>query len=301
MKRRTIFGSATERQLFKEVLSRYWNGSTGYELYPNVPFGMMPFFDIDGCDKRLLETSIDFVVCDLEGVPIAAVDFDGIGEGRNYGIKYVANSSAAAARRSLFELKLRASHFAQFPYFIVGSMEFVDLGPDINLTIVDGLLGAVVAQRELAQRFREESPKTDWDAHQIWYECQRKNPLVLRSEEWQWKHFFSPETAKAGRRLIWLGGHVSRATLKSALDVDGESGPTAQEGFKVEHIERFLASVPEGYEGDGSVCLAYDPGLGFAPGAASIRRGIDTPFFNIGLMQDSIAELRAMATLLGPF
>ena len=52
-------------------------------------------------------------------------------------------------------LKLRVAHGSLFPYFVVGSQHFHDLTCDARLTIVDALVGKVLANRAVHARFGE--------------------------------------------------------------------------------------------------------------------------------------------------
>jgi hypothetical protein len=102
----------------------------------------------------LKNTSIDYILCDNEGKPLIGIDFDGMLEGFSTGLDYHKSKSHPSLdekkeknRIDGFKLKLRIAHDSGFPLFIVGSKEFYNLSINIQLTLVDGIIGEVLAAK----------------------------------------------------------------------------------------------------------------------------------------------------------
>jgi hypothetical protein len=148
--RKCVFGSGAEKEHFGQLVERWGSRAN---VYHNLPF--LQVFDLNQLDaimsldqvesSRLKKTSLDFVICDKADRPLVAIDFDGLNQGFNIGTSYLAGAGATPWRKAIFELKLRAAHLCQFPYAIVRSAQFRFLPGDARLTVIDGLIGAVLA------------------------------------------------------------------------------------------------------------------------------------------------------------
>jgi len=172
--RKSVFASRPEREHYLK-LARTW--SEAYNLYHNLPFlslftpnDLFDFnaypperFVLDGRDfARLKKTSIDYVLCDKSDRPLVAVDFDGLNEGFNVGTTYHPHYPPSNPwREEITNLKLRVAYGSFFPYFVVGSEQFADLSPDIQLCAVDGIIGAVLANRQAQSRFSRDVTAAD--------------------------------------------------------------------------------------------------------------------------------------------
>lgn len=88
--RKTIFGSASEMELFRSI-KETWHPRL--RVYPQVPFCQV--FDLDdlGLSKSqvnyLRMTSIDYTVCNHAGSPLLCIEFDGMGHGFSKDGKYI--------------------------------------------------------------------------------------------------------------------------------------------------------------------------------------------------------------------
>jgi hypothetical protein len=157
-------------------LSRLW--SDRYRIYHNLPylnvfpvkvsdtlynlseFPPQPFNITDLERNRLKKTSIDFTFCNEDDTPLVCIEFDGLQDGYNFGAQYHSSAedyrtsgNEPAWREQIMGLKLRVAHGSFFPFFVVGSQHFRDVSPGIKLTIVDGIIGEVLAQRATRDRF----------------------------------------------------------------------------------------------------------------------------------------------------
>lgn len=164
-----VFASQAERDNFYK-LSRVW--SSNYRIYHNLPFlnvfdknnlvdlsswqsiGAFTLSDVEF--NRLKKTSIDYTLCDLQDRPTVCIEFDGMQKGVNVGTEYYADhSNPDPWRQTIMELKLKVAYGSAFPYFIVSYDQFADLAQDIELTIVDGIIGNVLANRAKDVKFAE--------------------------------------------------------------------------------------------------------------------------------------------------
>jgi hypothetical protein len=169
-----VFASNPERSNFYK-LSRQWGSK--YRLYHNLPFlnvfntkglinpkklgSFASFFDPSEPDRltigdidfnRLKKTSIDFTLCDEDDKPLVCIEFDGLKDGFNVGTEYRFDGPPDPWRELITGLKLRVAHGSVFPYFVVGTEHFKDLAADVQLTMVDGIIGEVLAALESGNR-----------------------------------------------------------------------------------------------------------------------------------------------------
>ena len=95
------------------------------------------------------------MLCDREhGAPLICIDFDGIQDGFNAGREYRPRVQNPSPWRDVItSLKLKVAHGSLFPYFGVGWREFADISPTIRRSIVDGIIGEVLAKQAVSDRF----------------------------------------------------------------------------------------------------------------------------------------------------
>lgn len=175
---RSVFASRAEEKNYAR-LSERWGDR--FKLYHNLPFlnvisvsedeklvdwaahpaegSLIGTFRISSIDKnRLKKTSIDYTLCNEVNSPLICIEFDGLGQGHNLGVKYrntgvwTTDEGQLHWRRQITELKLRVAHGMHFPYIVVGSRQFDDISSRVKITIVDALIGDVLARREAHAR-----------------------------------------------------------------------------------------------------------------------------------------------------
>jgi hypothetical protein len=152
--RNYVFASRAERNSY-EKLARAWSES--YEIQSNLPFlNVLSIEDINLSNEdadRLKKTSIDFTLCDKDYRPILSIEFDGLYDGVNVGSSYFSSRDTRGKwRRKIMELKIAVAKESGFPFFVVGSEHFSDISPELKFTIVDGIIGDVLARRALRER-----------------------------------------------------------------------------------------------------------------------------------------------------
>src|SRR5512132_2522439 len=253
--KKSVFASASEQRNY-EKLYRQWGDK--YRLYHNLPF--LSVFDVsnlfDGSDwqnlkevkisnrdlQRLKKTSVDYTLCDAAGRPLVCVEFDGLQDGFNVGMDYYSDLPSDPWREIIMGLKLKVAHGSFFPFFVVGYRHFEELGKSTTLTIVDGIIGSVLASNaaheNLAkgfdpeeagfaqQAFEELSPAQQHEIIQDWVigvevvaKCQH-NPIIEASDN------LSQELGVSGYSTRPLGNPFNPRTVLygAAVTVESKSG-----------------------------------------------------------------------------
>jgi hypothetical protein len=146
-----VFGSKSERRLYA-ALDTHW--SDRFDLFPSLPFTAI--IDIGGAplyQKQkdfLYKTSVDYTLCTKKGKPIVSVEFDGMGHGFSREGEYIQIVPSTDPNRKLkLDLKLKLCNDIGYPFFVVSYNEALPIGESISLTIVDGLIGQVLAQQSV--------------------------------------------------------------------------------------------------------------------------------------------------------
>jgi len=153
--KRSVFASKAEQQNYYKL--RYQWGKE-HSIYHNLPFlSVLTTESVEVSEvemSRLKKTSIDYTLCDESDAPVICVEFDGLYDGVNIGVNYYPSREPTSEwRKEIMELKLRVAHGSKFPYFILGNDHFEELAADLKLTIVDGIIGDVLAKRAVRTRF----------------------------------------------------------------------------------------------------------------------------------------------------
>jgi hypothetical protein len=159
--RESVFGSKAERALFRSLKSQWGNR---FAIHPSLPFCQI----IDIRDLRLttdeqqflFKSNVDYTLCEEDGKPLLSIEFDGLAGGFSRRGRYVpAPGSNHLNRARKFDLKLRVADEVRYPLVVVSSDERRTLGPGTALTIVDAIVGQILARREFHSevliRFRE--------------------------------------------------------------------------------------------------------------------------------------------------
>jgi hypothetical protein len=104
--------------------------------------------------EYLLKTEFDFVVCDRSASPILAVEFDGLGHGFSRDGKYFQRVPTTDQYRQLkLDAKISACEWCDLPIVIVSypETEPAAFGPDCPVTVLDAVIGEVLAGRKRQQ------------------------------------------------------------------------------------------------------------------------------------------------------
>ena len=152
---KNLWGSNGEERGFRSIEST-WGDQ--YRIMAQMPLSALFTPDPEWCDTSHLffKTSVDYVVCDEQGHLLLAIDYDGLGGGFDDSMGRYVPAWEIDGRRKLnfnFKLKYARRDENQFPYHIVASPEFRPVAPGIDLTIVDAMIGNILARREFFNLF----------------------------------------------------------------------------------------------------------------------------------------------------
>jgi len=155
MIKKSVFGSKAERELFTSLHSRW---AARFDLWPSLPLAQI--VDVESArsylrDKEFdffLKTSIDYTLCTKSGQPILSIEFDGLGKGHSRQGEYVQQEPTPDPHRKLkLDLKLKVAQKEKYPFFVVSYEESRPLHEDVGLTVVDGIIGQILAKQELQE------------------------------------------------------------------------------------------------------------------------------------------------------
>jgi hypothetical protein len=236
--RKSVFGSAYERALYKALVTRW---SDKLRIYPNLPF--LNIIEVNESDvpsnerNFLLKTSVDYTVCDESDQPLLSIEFDGIGEGFSRQAEYVPRyvSTKDPNREWKLNLKLRVCQELEYPLFIISYEEATPIGADLHLAILDGIIGRYMTSRNLGEAIDELYQQSDIDELPRHVCDEAIQDLVLEAEtalEFEW----NPIIRKAyeleatlwgkgfcggGERYEWLDEPGTPPAPRDWLDVEG--------------------------------------------------------------------------------
>lgn len=153
----TIFASGPEEEVFKTLESRW---SPQFRLYPQLPMStLFKLEDSDVTEKELTffySTSIDYTLCDSANIPLLSIEFDGIGGGfSNNGVYLPGDGYVNSMRKIKLDFKLKCAAKVDYPLFVVSYEEAEALDQDDTLTILDGIIGQVLAKKEFFRRLND--------------------------------------------------------------------------------------------------------------------------------------------------
>lgn len=177
--RKSVFGSNSEKRNY-EKLCRVWGES--YSIYHNLPF--LNIVDLNNLQKiipgppyfekldvteieasRIKKTSVDFTLCDKKDRPILSIEFDGMQNGFNIGDKYTPDPEFPFVpmpwRQEIMDLKLKVANGSGYPFFVVGSTQFSDISAKTKMTMVDAIIGEVLANISIKEKIGQGFQPTD--------------------------------------------------------------------------------------------------------------------------------------------
>ena len=232
--KKSVFGSKSEERGFRSI-EHTWGEH--YAIYPQFPWSGLFNPDPNWKDTSNLffKTSVDYVFCEKGGRPLLAIDFDGMGRGFDRNGEYVQTEATSDPyRKAKFDYKLQCARNNGFPYYIVSSEEFARLGDDVQLTVVDGIIGSTLARQAFHKRV-ESYVEEYFDAL---YDAMESDPST-------------PEHLKPVRQKIQFSkNHQSIGTMAGLeVECDAEFNPFFKMEAQVrEEIVQLIYGQP-GYRG----------------------------------------------------
>lgn len=147
----SIFGSRSEQTAFSRIREA-WSGKI--DVYPSLPLANIIEASDDELSvadhRRLLRLSVDYCICEPTGRPIFGVEFDGIGDGitgSDGRYRQRRNRWRYSRREADMNFKLDLARRAGYPLIVVGEREVDPLGEGEAVTVLDGIIGSVLASR----------------------------------------------------------------------------------------------------------------------------------------------------------
>lgn len=180
----SIFGSRSEADGFRSI-ENTWGEQ--YRLIPQFQWSAL--FDPDpswrGTSNLFFKTSVDYLLSTIDGQPLLAIDFDGMGGGYDRNGQYVPKRiTEDPNRKTKFDFKLRWARANDFPYHIVASREFEQLGDGTDLTVVDAIIGTIIARKHFRERlqFLTQEHASEIESQPSWYRHEYIQDLVTDLE-----------------------------------------------------------------------------------------------------------------------
>jgi len=175
--KKSIFGSRSEERGFRSI-EHTWGGK--YRIIPQFPWSAIFTPDPRWRDTSNLffKTSVDYLLATDKGQPLLAIDFDGMGNGYDREGEYVQmEPTDDRNRKAKFDFKLQFARINEFPYHIVASEEFHQLGDGIELTLVDAIIASAIAHNYFVPQ--TQSPSTGRELVNLRMHCEfEHNPIV---------------------------------------------------------------------------------------------------------------------------
>ena len=283
--RGSVFGSKAERRLFLSLQSRWGDR---FPIYPSLPFCQV----LDVADYNLtpdelaflFQSSIDYTLCDPHGAPLLSIEFDGVANGFSSRGRYVpGEGSRHLSRARTFDLKLRIAQQAKYPFVVVSYEEGATLRNTTSLTIVDGVVGQVLARRDFNPQIEDRFYAVRESVADLSSEAEHDyvQNLVLDVEaecEMAWDPLEQVATDAFGE--LWRHGIGGRYSIEF-LDEPGV--PTEPIDARIEALLRARRV---------GMRITIDTPKGPASGEAWIRN-IDGSFFSPLTIAENVAGLTA--------
>lgn len=156
--KKSVFGSRSEHYLFTSLQSRW---SKNFDVWPSLPFSSIVAIEetetpLSAKERNFFfKTSVDYTLCTKRGAPILSIEFDGLGAGYSRQGEYIqVENSTDPYRKLKLDLKLRISKEIGYPFYIISFEESKALSQDLSHTIVDGIIGQVLAKREFHKKMK---------------------------------------------------------------------------------------------------------------------------------------------------
>lgn len=152
----SVFANESERELF-DAISSMWGDR--FSIYPSLPFSALfeiPAIPLKHSEREFLfKTNVDYTLCTKRGRPLVSIEFDGLGHGfSRHGTYVQMHECRDPARFWKLNLKVRIATEAGYPFVVVSFDEKTLIGQNTRLTIVDGIIGQVLAKKHFERRLK---------------------------------------------------------------------------------------------------------------------------------------------------
>lgn len=156
--RGSIFGSKSEYKLFRSLQHRW---SKEFDLWTSLPLSSIVELEknetaLNDKEKKFFyKTNIDYTLCTKSGIPILSIEFDGLGKGYSRNGEYIQiDKTKDPYRKFKLDLKLKIARKLNYPLYVISFEESKEIAPEISLSIVDGIIGQVLAKKEFKEKIK---------------------------------------------------------------------------------------------------------------------------------------------------
>ena len=132
------------------------------KIYPGL--ALSKIIEIDGNELSEKErhffykTNVDYTFCNLDGRPFLSVEFDGMGKGiSRHGFYIPSQETSDKYRKLKLDFKLKLSKILKYPLLIISYDEIEELEEGDSLTILDGIIGQILAKKKFRTNLRRVS------------------------------------------------------------------------------------------------------------------------------------------------
>lgn len=226
MFRKNIFDSSSEMHVFQHLQSMW---SEYVMVSHHIPVtSVFPFEELQKHLTRkefdyIQKTSFDFVVISKEkadyGIPLLCIEFDGLAGGYSSEDGYTPKHPDVVPYRKLkMDCKMKICKLMKMPFVIVSYPEIEKT--ERHVTILDGIIGQVLADRAFMQEFQKQiaenheeflsMPPIDRQSYFDWIECDatvatdmKYNPILRGVYEMSTDLSLN----KIGFSLVWHSGY----------------------------------------------------------------------------------------------
>lgn len=225
-----------------------------FPVFPNVPIDRVVHLDgstdagFNLTEQVLIEdATFCYVVCDQEHRPLVVIDCDTQGYGFNEHGRYVPLHPISEVEAAVLATKAKVMRSLSMPYVIVGPECFDHVADGISLSIVEGLVGQILASQEFTRAMADPAlfekyagPHADLDDSDMTPELRLE--IAVKRE-------FNP----VFRRYHETLNEVARPGFRTSCDYDGLVLPEG--GFGQRFTVTTRIEVPELGTGESRVVM----------------------------------------------
>lgn len=248
MLRKNMFDSKSEENVYRHLKS---NWSDKVEVKTHVPvFNVINYQEAkehpeitDSEFNYLSKTNFDFVISTKSYEPLLAIEFDGLGYGYNNENEYVQfYKTKDPNRKWKLDVKFKVCELSGFPFCIVSFPELEKYAD--QFTIVDGIIGQVLANKEFDRRFDEDIHLLEQELADIDDPIERQAYVEYYGDErWFDSKWNNNPILRKGWRLInklW-----SEEKLVKAWGTSIGWSPNLEEGYSLGSVHATLNNEKE--------------------------------------------------------
>ncbi len=146
----SVLGSKSEADIFLSLETRW---APNYKIFPSIPLSCILKPEPDELNREELnyfyKTHVDYTFCQSNNRPIFSIEFDGMGGGFSRdGVYITKRKTNDPNRKKKIDFKLKCATKVDYPIVVVSFEEGELLDKDDSFTILDAIIGQILARRE---------------------------------------------------------------------------------------------------------------------------------------------------------